>query len=153
MISKKLIDVLNKITQRMNKTNVQWALVGTTNHLLQGMDVRPKDIDIIISHSDLEKIKKAFSDFDFQIGEFPNKEAQKMSFKIDDFDIEICADYPHGKYHKKRCEKESSKLLDLGKLNIPVFTLESEIACYQLAGRFEKAEKINQFIKEASKTK
>lgn len=139
-------EVVKKVAERMNSSEVKWVIVGTTNHLLQGMSVKLKDIDIIISHNDLEKIKSIFSDFKYEISNSDN-EGQKMNFTFEGFEVEISADYKHSKYFKKRNEKENIKILDLDGVQIPVYTLESEIECYELGGRMEKANKIKEFLK------
>jgi len=144
-------DILKDIAERMNKSCVKWALVGSTNHLIQGMDVIPRDIDVIISYDDLEKVKGVFSDLDFEIKELPNGEAQEMIFKMRGFDIQICADYSHGKYYKKRQEEGSTIFVDIEEVSIPVFSLESEALCYEANGRLEKAERIRDFIKSRRK--
>lgn len=146
MEEEKIKQVLKKIAGMMNSLGVEWSLVGSVNLLLQGMNVRPRDLDITISYRDFGKIKEFFSDFDFKIRDLSNGEAQEILFSMDGFDIQICADYEHGIYYKKRCEEGSTKLIDVGGITVPVFTLESESECYRLTGRQEKVNKIREFI-------
>lgn len=139
--------IIKELASRMNSSGVKWAFVGTVNHLLQGMNVNPNDIDIVISYNDLEKVKNVFLDIDFEIKEFPDKKAQEITFKLNGFEVQICADYEQGEYYKKRSEAGSIKMLNIDGIEVPVFTLNSEIECYLLKGRNEKANKLIEFIK------
>jgi hypothetical protein len=143
-----LIQTIKEIATRLHKLDIDWTLIGSTNHLLQGLNVKPNDIDILISYKDLERTKILFSDVDYKIEELPNKEAQEMKFKMNGFDIQFCFDYPHGKYHKKRNREDSIIMLDIEEIKIPAFKLEIEAECYDLANRKEKANKIREFIKK-----
>jgi hypothetical protein len=143
-----LLQTIKEIAVRLYKLDIDWTLVGSVNHLLQGLDVKPNDIDIIISYKDLEKTKILFSDFDYKIEELSNKEAQEMKFKMNGFDIQFCFDYPHGKYHKQRSRYDSIVMLDIEEIKIPAFKLEIEAECYDLTNRKEKADKIREFIKK-----
>ncbi len=63
MISKKFEDVLNIISQKLNQESIKWSLVGSTNLAIQGMNINPIDLDILVKWSDLKKIKDIFSGY------------------------------------------------------------------------------------------
>ena len=140
-----LIEVLKNITLKMNKLNIKWGFVGTVNHFLQGVEINPKDIDIVISFNDFEKVKNAFLNLNIKIT--LNEKSQEITFKLDKFNVQICADFKNTEHFKKRFENENIKILNLEGIEFPVFNLKSEIECYLIEGRNEKANKLMEFIK------
>ncbi|MEK6822703.1 MAG: hypothetical protein AABY13_02650, partial [Nanoarchaeota archaeon] len=55
--------VIRIIHEKMRGNHIMWVLVGSTNLQLQGMHVAPRDLDIVIQHKDLEKVRELFSEY------------------------------------------------------------------------------------------
>ena len=63
MINHNFKEVLKIISLNLSNTNIKYAIIGSTNLLLQGMDVKPKDIDLVVSLEDFDKLSEVFSNF------------------------------------------------------------------------------------------
>ena len=64
MINKNFIKSLNIISKHLNNSRIKWAIIGSANMALQGIDITPKDIDIIVKLEDLENIKDIFHKYE-----------------------------------------------------------------------------------------
>jgi len=63
MLSQKIKDVIQIISDKLKQNNVDWVLTGSVNLALQGVEVSCKhDIDIVVLSKDLKKVEKIFKD-------------------------------------------------------------------------------------------
>ena len=53
-----------KIISNIPDNNIRWAVAGSANLNLHGMDVSSHDLDIVVHKKDPETIGKVFSDYD-----------------------------------------------------------------------------------------
>jgi len=63
MLTKDFQQAIKLIYQILNDNHIEWALVGSANTNLQGMETEPRDLDIVIQYTDLERISNLFSDY------------------------------------------------------------------------------------------
>lgn len=63
MITEKFKKTIKIIHKRLENNKINWALVGSTNMQLQGMNVQPHDLDVVVQLKDLEKMREIFSDY------------------------------------------------------------------------------------------
>src|SRR3989338_2650607 len=61
MLSEKFKKAIKIIYTLLSEHKVKWALIGSTNMQLQGMNVNPHDLDIVVQFTDLEKMRNIFS--------------------------------------------------------------------------------------------
>ena len=138
-----------KTRTRPNQAGLEWVLCGSANFALQGMDLKPKDLDITIEHKDLEKVKELFSKYDpSETRDLKNKEGQEFTFYVDGVEVQICGDYEHGTYYKAKQNKNNIKKYRLDGVEISLLKLEAELECYTQLGRTEKAKLIQEFLKQ-----
>lgn len=55
-------DALSFFAERMKDTGVEWLLVGSLNLLVRGIEVTPRDVDVICYLKDMEKVQSLFGD-------------------------------------------------------------------------------------------
>ena len=144
---KKAIKIIQKL---LNENKIKWALVGSTNMQLQGMNVNAHDLDLVVQLKDLEKIQKIFSGYNpSNVNELPpmtSEPAWDVKFKIDDINIHILGERDTGEYVSKLLKNRiiHKKIDDV---SIPCFTLEAEAQTYSETHREHKAELIKNFLK------
>ena len=143
----KVKSVIKEIAEKLNKSQIKWALAGSANLNLQGIEITPIDIDIIVDYKDLERIAEIFKKYDPSDPVFiKNKEGEHIDFEINGVKVEVCGDYNNGTYRKIREKDDATKIINLEGIPIVVFTLGSLIKAYEQTNRGDKIELIKQFI-------
>jgi hypothetical protein len=155
MNQKELKNVLALVADRLNNYEINWTLIGSLNLFLQGIDVNVKDVDILTSNNNYEKIKKLFSDFGIKDeSNLSNGDGIEIKYLINGVEVHFCLEYDSGFYIKK-LNKESSRNnpvhLELNTVKIYCFHLQDELAGYKYQGRKDKVEIINNFLKDANR--
>lgn len=135
--------VLVKIAKELNKNNIDWVLIGTTNHLLQGIKGDPNDIDILVKLKDLENIQKIFSNYNLlsskaKLG-YPN-----LKFKVNNIPVEIIAQENIKKYFKNKKKFINNKKVE--DILVPCRSLKEELKLYIKLKRKEKVRRIRKKI-------
>ncbi len=97
-MDEKYLAALRTVASKLNESGIRWVLCGSTNFALQGMDVRPSDVDISVAHEDLRRvIGGVFPEYDFSdVRGLPSGEGEDAIFCVDGVKIPICGDYEHG---------------------------------------------------------
>jgi hypothetical protein len=136
------------VAKKLNETKTRWFLIAGFNLELQGMSVAPGDIDIVVSFSDKEKVKKLFeTEKLIRSTVLRNKEVEDAVYLIKGSEVQFCFEYPHGFYSQFLRDNKFLKV-KLGAVEIFCNLLENEIKAYEYLGRKEKAEKIRKFLKK-----
>lgn len=145
-MTKLLRTALLRIAELLNKNNIDWILIGSVNHELQGMEKEPRDIDIVVKLKKLRKVRNIFAENDpsevkgVRPGDF------NINFKINNVPVEI---FGEDKAQKYFINKESYITTEEVKnTRIPCRKLEKELEFYKQLGREEKAEELKQFLDE-----
>jgi hypothetical protein len=152
MFEKKFLKALEIIHKRFKKNNIKWALVGSANMRLQGMDVFPNDLDVVVSLQDLEKVSSIFSDFDAssvqELNGITDCPAWEVKVNIGDVDVQILAENTTGWYGR---ELACSKLINirLGEIVIPCFSLDIDARVYEEINQKHKADMIRKFLRSS----
>jgi predicted nucleotidyltransferase len=60
VISRKFIRVLKIISKKLENQKIKWVLVGSTSLALQGVNIKPKDIDILTDDEGVFKFNEIF---------------------------------------------------------------------------------------------
>ena len=139
-------ETLAFVAKKLSGAKINWALIGSANLELQGMDVVPNDIDILVDFSDKEKIEKLFMGEKIVSNSIQkNGEAEEITYLIDGVDVQICYEHPHGFYFQFFENNRFEKTM-LGSVEILCNRLEDEALAYEHLGRKEKAERSREFI-------
>lgn len=148
MLTQKHKKALVTTSRKLNQAGLDWILIGTTSHNLQGVKVRPDDIDIVVDLKDLQKARSLFSNFKPTSITKIRSDHFKFKFKVVKKGIEIIGEKEAGKYFQHPREFITKKIL----ANQKIFCrkLQKEIKLYKKLGRKEKAEKLKQFLRNKS---
>lgn len=145
---RKSIKTIHKI---LEQNNIKWALVGSTNLYIQGMQIEPNDLDVILQHKDLNKITKLFSNYSAsnikEMNSLTNKKVWEVNATINDIEIQFIGADNTDVYVSKLI---SNKLIMvfLDDIKIPCFMLEAELQCYKKTNREQKVNYIRKFLSE-----
>lgn len=131
-------------------SDIKWALVGSTNLQLQGMQVTPHDLDIVIQHKDLEKVSNLFSDYSASpVSQFPTKSGEpawEVKAIINGVNVQFFGGDEIDIYVSKLLANKILKV-KLDDIEIPCFNLQAESQAYVETNREEKAKLIQEFLK------
>ncbi|RLG41309.1 MAG: hypothetical protein DRO05_04255 [Thermoproteota archaeon] len=153
VVEEKLLEVLKFIANVLGRENVRWALVGSLNLALQGVDVEPEDIDTVTDREGVLKIGELLRDF--VVEEIRYKEGKKMAacfgkLNVNGVLIDIIGD-PRMREDESHKWKEKGLcdlvILDLG-VRVPAMSLRSELDAYKILGKTEKVRKIESFLRK-----
>ncbi len=158
MIPEQFKKALKEISSKLDYNLYPWALIGSTNLALQGMNTTPKDLDLIMELDNLVVANEVFRKYGPAITELlPNTDdeawnaklrrhpASNVCFSIKEIEIQILGERSDGDYVSKLI---AHRLIytNLGGFKIPCFTLEAEAEVYDIF-RPEKAQKIRDFLR------
>jgi len=147
------------VSGRLNQSGIKYALVGSLNQVLQGMNLSPKDLDLVARIEDLAGINSLFHDYSpSQIKEMkPDSTDPKWTaklerhpasgfhFNVGDAPIHILGERDDGDYVSKLLEGRLS-YLEIENVKVPCFTLEAEADAYKDTFRPDKSARIREFM-------
>jgi hypothetical protein len=141
---------LKIIHKEFSQANIKWAVIGSTNLNLQGVDIEPKDLDIAIGIEDIKKVKRIFKKYcDVKIQKVKildsNDTISKIEIKLKGFNVEIVGEKNSRVYSRNLLSNQIIKI-KLGNLEIPCFTLEAEAKAYLARKRFKRVKMIEEFL-------
>jgi hypothetical protein len=142
---KPYIEVLRKIYARLEGSGINWALTGSLSFALQGIPVRPRDIDIQTDKAGAYKIEKLFSNFVVSRVTFSSGRKIRSHFGklvIDGIEVEIMGGVQKhvDGWENPIDPSKYKRFIDIEGMKIPVLSLEYEYEAYLKLGRIERAE-------------
>ncbi|MEW5759751.1 MAG: hypothetical protein AB1779_03175 [Candidatus Thermoplasmatota archaeon] len=154
MIDPRYFEVLRKIYARLSNTNVNWVVTGSLGFALQGMPVKPNDIDIQTDKRGAYEIERHFSDFVTKKVEFSFTERICSHFgelMIDGIKVEIMGDIQKrledGSWENHVDLVQHKRVIEIEGMQVPVLSLEYEYQAYLKLGRIGKAEMLMKWLK------
>jgi hypothetical protein len=148
LLEERFLRVLRIIIDRLEGRGIDWALSGSSNLALQGMNLTPKDIDIITTKEGAYEIANALKEFMIEPVEF--RAGKKLASYhgralIEGIGVEIIGEFKiKGAYLKNL---KHAIRIKVGDLSIPCFRLEDEYRGYLKMGR--KALRIKEFLEKS----
>lgn len=146
MINLAFLKVLKKIHSRLSKTDVSWAVTGSLSFALQGVPVKPNDIDIQTDKQGAYEIEKLFSEFVIKRVSFSSTEKICSHFgelEIDGVKVEIMGDVQKRSANGTREPpvdlNRHKRIVKIEGMKVPVLSLEYEYQAYLKLGRKDKA--------------
>jgi len=153
MINNNFKKAIKIVHQLLKDNNIKWALIGSTNLALQGMNINPNDLDIIVKMDDLKLITKIFSEYNSsearEIKSMTSEPIWEIKAKIDNIEVHIISEKETGEYLRKFLLNNMIEI-KLDNINIPCFTLEAEAKAYSETNRENKSQIIKEFLKGSS---
>ena len=153
MISRKHIDVLRQIHDRLNDGSVNWVVTGSLGFALQGIPVVPDDIDIQTDGPGAYEIERRFPEAVADEVAFSASDRIRSHFgslEIDGVRVEIMGDIEkrdaNGAWGAAVDLQTHRRLADFEGMTIPVLSLEYECEAYMKLGRTERAGMLRRWL-------
>lgn len=149
------IQTIKEIAQKLEGVDVHWAIIGSTNMALHGIDIIPNDIDITTNHEGLEIICDLFSDYKVGKAEVKTplvdgyKDYTEQELEINGVKVTICGEYEDDVYFQT-FTNGGIEYLDVEGIKVTVFSLESEKQAYHIFGKEDKVKLIESHQKEVA---
>ena len=152
MLSNKYFWPLKTVADKLDVSDLEWALFGSANLAFRGLKINPRDMDICVHESKIWQIEEMFLSYPHSPIKkvdslFPDGgQVYKFVVNIGDIPIEFNAEFSQTPYYYLQIEKGNiDKIYYLGTL-INSIPLEVEAKYYRLMGREKKAEMIEDFL-------
>jgi len=149
MLNQNFIDTLKLVSNRLTSNGFIWAIIGSTNLVLQGVDIIPRDIDIISTMDVLPKIKSIFPEYG--VAEIEERESAtsgsywRVVMHINDIEIEVLGEKENGIYADRLLAGHKIDIT-LDGVKISCLALESELQAYRDTGRQNRVDLIENFL-------
>jgi hypothetical protein len=108
---------------------------------LHGMNVSPRDLDIVINFKDMKKAEKAFEDYvtskTKSLQPLINCLAWDILLRINDVEIQILGENEEGEYCRE-LKEENLDFINLNKKDIPCFKLKIDANIYERTNKLKK---------------
>lgn len=146
------IKTIKEIAQKLQDKDINWAIIGSTNMALHGIDIAPKDLDITTNLEGLGIISDIFSEH--KVGEpvvkQPEiegyKEFTEQTLELNGVEVQICGEYEDDIYYRSFIDGEIEEI-DIEGVKVPVFSLKAEARAYRITKRKNKAKIIEDWLK------
>lgn len=149
MLNQNFIDTLKLVANRLTSNGFIWAVIGSTNLALQGVDIVPRDMDIISTMDALPKIKSIFPEY--EVAETEERKSAtsgsywRVAMHINDIEIEVLGEKENGIYADRLLAGHKIDVA-LDGVNISCLALESELQAYRDTGRQNRVDLIEKFL-------
>ncbi len=148
---KKIFEALKIIVNSLKNEKFNWAIAGSTNLLLQGIKVKPRDIDLITTKQGAYKIEKILKDYKVEGIRF--KESKKLAgyygkFMIKNIPVEVIGEIRRKNLYLPYLK--SRIFVEVNRMKIPCLSLEAEARGYKFLGRRKKYNLIKSFNRKVN---
>ena len=152
------LSVLEYICNLLYGTRITWALTGSLNLALQGVDIKANDIDIISDKRGVYQIESIFKEHikkPVNYEELPQLRSHFGILLISGIPIDIMGDVEN-KVNNNKWEphinwKQHIHVINIGMVRVPSLDLEYEYLIYSKIGDKQKSEKILNYLQVAQK--
>ncbi len=153
MLTEKQNNVLKIIFEALNELNLSWMLIGSANHVIQGMDRTPSDIDLIVETKyELQKIENRFKynkENGIEFKEYDGYSMYELNLSFDSIPVQIIGEYRRKDGQNVWGELDGfsgKKYIMYERMNLPCLSLHQEYNAYIITDRRKKAYKIKELI-------
>jgi len=161
MLNLKIIKVLKIIKQKLKEKKIRWVLAGSVSLALQGVKIKPRDIDIISDKEGAFRFNELFKKYEvkpvkfgcLKIGGKELFESYLGKFKIKGVKVEVMGNLKEklGRkwvYLHKRLK--SPKIVEFQGMSLPVSPLKEQLKSYSNLKRKKDSIRVKK-IKEVVK--
>ena len=152
-MNQKIERTLLYICDNLKQYDLLWALTGSTNFNLQGINININDIDVQTDKKSAYRFEKIFNKHIIKPVKYSSTDKIRSHFgifNIKGVKVEVMGDIqkrlPNGEWEKKKDLNNFIEFLDLGGYKIPVLNLKYEEKAYRILGRIEKADLIKRHL-------
>ena len=143
-----MINILKKIAKKLENENVNWILIGSMSLALQGISIKPNDIDILTDSDGLYKFSKIFKKYEVKPIRFKKTNLFRCYFGVYEIDgkrVEIMSDSKinfNGKWVSFLKKMKHIKTVDVDGVKIYTISLEDQLKFYKNLKRKKDEAKI-----------
>jgi len=154
-VSNKLLDALKYVISDLERNNITWVLVGSLSLYLQGVDIEPKDIDILTTKEGALKIDEIWDRFrikDVSYSEGEHFRSYYGRFRIMSVNVEVMGDLEQnigGKWVSLMNRLDNLTYIYVSGIKVPVSSLEDQLLSYEKSSRKKdiiRAKKIREVL-------
>jgi len=156
MVPKKIKKTLEIIYSKLKDKNIKWVLVGSLSLALQGVKIRPKDIDILTDKKGAFEINKILKEYQKKAVKFKKSKFFKSyfgEFNIGGVKVEIMGNLRekvNNRWFSFSKRLISPKIVKFGNISVPVSSLKDQLKSYERGNRKKDliyAKKIREALK------
>lgn len=136
---------LKLITEKLKGIN--YAVIGSVNLQIQGMNVTPRDIDILTTEAGINKIDEILKEYrteEIYFDESEGRNSFRSFYMIDGIEIEVLGNVNN--IYRDLESLDRNVLINFKEMRIPCIPLGDELETYQKMGRKDKIKIIQTFL-------
>ena len=142
-ISSNIISALKIIVQELESQDIKWAISTSCALALQGIKIKPSDIDIITDNAGAIEISNILKKYETEsLKHVPSQKFDSTMNKslINNCDVDVVGDFKiksdvDNKWHNMTYMLESLEIVEVEQTKIPVLSLLQSMEMYKLMGR------------------
>ncbi|OGD69567.1 hypothetical protein A3E89_02050 [Candidatus Campbellbacteria bacterium RIFCSPHIGHO2_12_FULL_35_10] len=141
----KINQILSLIVNKLETVN--YALIGSANLYIQGLEINPRDIDILTTPEDIKKIDEILGEYrtkEIFFDESGGRNSFRSYYVIDGVEIEVLGNVNNDYRDVKSLDNKI--YVEFDKIKIPCISLAEELNTYERMGRTEKYEMVKNFL-------
>lgn len=146
-MNEKIEKALKIIIKKLDGLN--YVLIGSVNLYIQGINVKPRDIDILTNSDEINKIIKILKEYQTKEMYFDKSEGRnsyRVFFKINEIEIEVLGNVNNICRSKDSLDKKI--FINYKGIEIPCMPFEDELEVYRKIGGEDKVRLIKDMNKE-----
>lgn len=158
VLDTKYVDVLKILHSRLDATNIIWVIGGSLALALEGLSIKPRDIDLFTDKEGAYKIEELFAEFLVRNVTFSTKDNIRSHYgalNIYGIEVEIIGyiEFKDDKdtWHGGKNLEEVTRFFELEGIKIPLMRIESQLRGYTNIGRTDKIELIKEWLEKQKK--
>jgi predicted nucleotidyltransferase len=157
-----LFKVLERVSKFLKGKRIRWAIVGSTTLALQGIEIKPKDIDILTTKEGAYKISSILKEYEIKPVKFRRSKIFSSHFGrflIDGIKVEVMGGLKGkigGKWVSLTGRLKRLEKVKVGNIRIPVPRLKDQLEVYSKINRkknLERVRKIREFLEKKKRIK
>ena len=154
MIDFKIIKALKLIESKLRGSGVRWVLAGSLSLALQGVNVKPNDIDILTDEKGAFEINRILKDYEVKPVRFCRSKIFQSylgEFEIEGVKVEVMGglkEFVKGEWRSLSHRLSTPRIIEVEGIRLPVSQLEDQLRSYQVLGRRKDSSKVRK-IEEA----
>jgi hypothetical protein len=145
-----MIESLKTFYNLVSKENIDWILSGSFSLVIQGVDVKANDIDIVTDKKGAEQLDQLLSKYRTKALEYSSTSEFRSYYShylINGVKIDVMGNFQYmkkdGLWSNSR-HKGITHEIEFEGMHLTLFSLEEELKEYEELGRMDKVKKIRE---------
>jgi hypothetical protein len=154
LLDAKILSALQIVVERLEGTNIKWTLAGSVSLALQGVKIKPRDIDVLTDREGALGIAELLKEHERKPVKFKSDKMARSffgEFEVKGVTVEVMGDLEErvgSDWVSMSCRLVSPKWVKIDGMKVPVSPLDEQLRSYMLSSR-EKDRFHSQKIREA----